>query len=138
MLSDTVPMNGSSRAGRELYERGGLFGRIFNRPVVLVAILLLCLAVLIYAFMPLGQDQLYERGALMETGSVYDMSAWTEYLEPLETRFPEHPYQERSPIFAANGSGPGKSAERAQRFFQQGELLAKQGNTAAAMQTCAA
>ncbi len=123
------------RAELDAEQRGGLVSRFFNRPVVLVLILLACIGLLTWKLWPLSQDELYERGAkLMESESLYDMkTAWTEYLEPLERRFPDHPYQEQVAAFrlkweAAQAPQPGE----AQQFFQQGELLYKQGNARAA------
>jgi len=85
----------------------------------------------------LNQDELYQRGAkLMESDSLYDMKqAWTEYLEPLERDYPDHAYKEEVAALrlkweAAKAPHPSE----AQLFFQQGELLHKQGNPAAARQ----
>jgi eukaryotic-like serine/threonine-protein kinase len=111
--------------------------RFFNRPVVLLLVLVACIGILIWKFWPLNQDELYQRGAkLMESDSLYDMKqAWTEYLEPLERDYPDHPYHEEVAAFrlkwdAAKAPHPSE----AQLFFQQGELLQKQGNPAAAQQ----
>jgi tRNA A-37 threonylcarbamoyl transferase component Bud32 len=138
ILTDTVPMNGSARGRGERREHDGILGRIFSRPTFLVLILLMCIGTIVYGFWPTSQDQLYERGAaLMESGSVYDMrKAWTEYLEPLETRYPDHPYKEKVAEFrrkweAAQMDQPSE----AQRFYYQADALARQGNAAAAQQT---
>ena len=132
-----VIVNGNLRKEPAEQERGGALGRFLNHPGVLVFILLLCIGTFVWGLYPLNQDQLYERGAnLMGSNSLYDMQrAWNDYLEPLETRFPNHPYQEkvgefRKKLDAAKSTQPSE----AQRFFQQGDLLAKQGNTAAARQ----
>jgi outer membrane protein assembly factor BamD (BamD/ComL family) len=72
----------------------------------------------------------------MKQGSLSDMQrAWTEYLGPLETRFPEHPYKEEVEKFRQRWeTAKSAHASEAQRFFQQGELLRQQGNWAAAAQ----
>jgi hypothetical protein len=123
------------RAELEAEQLGGPVNRFFNRPVVLVALLLMCFAVLVWGFWPLSEDQLFQRGAkLMESESLYDMNrAWSEYLEPLETRYPNHPYKE--PVASYRKKWHAAKLPRvseAQRFFQQGEMQLKQGNAAGA------
>jgi tRNA A-37 threonylcarbamoyl transferase component Bud32 len=123
------------RAELDAYQRGGALSRFFNRPLVLVLVLLACIGILTWKSWPLNQDELYQRGAkLMESPSLSDMKlAWTEYLEPLERDFPDHPYQEEVAALrlkweAAKAPHPSE----AQLFFQQGELMQKQGNPKAA------
>jgi serine/threonine protein kinase len=125
------------RATLKEEQAGGPLNRFFNRPIVLVALLLGCIGILTWALWPLNQDQLFERGAkLMESDNLAEMQhAWVDYLDPLQTRFPDNPYQEKVEAFrlkldAAKSRHPGE----AQRFFQQGELLRQQGNLAAARQ----
>jgi serine/threonine-protein kinase len=124
------------RAELDEQQQGGTLSRFFNRPLVLVAILLACIGFLTYKLWPLNQDQLFQRGAqLMESEREYDMQkAWTEYLGPLEQNYPEHPYKEKVEEFRQRWNAA-KAPSEAQRFFQQGELLAKQGNVAAARKT---
>jgi serine/threonine-protein kinase len=126
------------RAELEEQNRGGIASRFFNRPVVLALILLACIGLLTWKLWPLSQDELYQRGAkLMESESLYDMqTAWREYLEPLERNYPDHPYKAevaalRAKWEVARAPAAAPSSE-AQRFFQQGELLQKQGNPGAA------
>jgi serine/threonine-protein kinase len=137
VLKDTIPMNGAAHGRAGGADVGASLGHVFNRPVVLFLILLLCIGTLVYGFWPLSQDQLFERGAkLMESGKTYDMKrAWTEYLEPLERGYPDHPYQDKVAEFRKKweSAQSGQTSE-AQRFFHQGELLAKQGHVAAAQQ----
>jgi hypothetical protein len=103
-----------------------------------VAILLACVGVIAWGMWPLGQDELFARGSkLMESESLYDMQrAWTEYLEPLEIRYPQHPYKEKVEAFRLKKDAaltPHHS--EAQRFFQLGEAQRQQGNLAAAART---
>ena len=112
--------------------------RFFNRPWVLALLLASCVGFLVWALWPLSQDQLFERGAkLMESERLYDMqTAWKEYLEPLETRFPNHPYKEQVDAFRLKREAalaPHPTSE-AQRFFQLGEFHKRQGDLAAAQQ----
>jgi tRNA A-37 threonylcarbamoyl transferase component Bud32 len=125
------------RAELDAHQLGGVLSRFFNRPAILLLVLLACIGILTWKFWPLNQDELYQRGAkLMESDSLYDMKqAWTEYLEPLERDYPDHAYKEEVAAFrlkweAAKAPHPSE----AQLFFQQGELLHKQGNPAAARQ----
>jgi serine/threonine-protein kinase len=126
------------RAELDEQQRGSPLSRFLHRPVVLVLVLLACVGILTWKLWPLSERQLYERGAkLMESDSLYDMkNAWTEYLGPLEERYPNHPYQEEVAAFRAKWEAAQAAANptEAQRFYQQGELLQKQGNPAAAQQ----
>ncbi|MSQ96473.1 MAG: serine/threonine protein kinase [Gemmataceae bacterium] len=120
------------RAELEAEQRGGPVTRFVNRPLVLVVLLLACIGVLAWGLWPLGQDQLFERGkALMEKDTPYDMHrAWTEYFEPLELRFPDHPYKEQVERYRMQREiALAPHPSEAQRFFQQGELLYKHGNS---------
>ena len=124
------------RAELDNHQHGGMVSRFFNRPLVLIVILFACIGILTWKLWPLSERELYERGAkLMETGSLYDMKyAWTEYLGPLEERYPDHAYQNELADFRLKweaAKAPQQPSE-AQRFFQQGELLQKQGNHAGA------
>jgi hypothetical protein len=55
--------------------------------------------------------------------------AWREYLQPLNTRFPDHPYQAEVESFRLKlkAAESGELSE-AQRFFQQGERLRQDGD----------
>jgi len=126
------------RAELEDQQLGGPINRFVNRPAVLVTLLLSCLVVLAWGLWPLSQDQLYRRGAkLMESNSLYDMNlAWTEYLEPLETRYPDHAYKLELDGFRKKWHAAKiPQFSEAQRFFQQGEAFLQQGNAIAAKQT---
>ena len=88
--------------------------RFFHHPLVLVAILLLCVGTLVWRFWPLGEEELFERGkAEMDKGTLYDMQrAWSDYLEPLEKKYPEHAYKDevaefRRRLEAAKAPPPG-------------------------------
>jgi tetratricopeptide (TPR) repeat protein len=123
------------RADLQGQQQGGAVTRFFNRPVILVLLLLACAGILTWTFWPLNQDQLFDRGAkLMESDSPYDMQrAWDDYFIPLESRFPDHPYREKIDRFRAQlEAAKTVRPSEAQRFYQQGELLQKQGNDRAA------
>jgi tRNA A-37 threonylcarbamoyl transferase component Bud32 len=126
------------RAGLRERHGGGPVSHFFNRPWVLVFLLVGCIGLLAWGLWPLGQDELYARGAaLMETGALIDMKrAWTEYLDPLETRYPDHPYQEKVAAYKLRWeTAQSPEPTEAQRIFRRGELQKQQGNLAAADQT---
>jgi hypothetical protein len=128
-----------SRLMREEVERqkhGGPIARFFNHPLVLVVLLLLCMGAIAWAFWPPDQETLFRKGAeLMASSRPADAErAWRDYLQPLQDRFPDHPYQEEVAGFAAKLEAlRNPSASEAQRFFQLGERLRKDGNDAAAL-----
>ena len=119
------------RAEMDRQAHGGLIARFFNRPTVLVTLLALCIGILVWTFWPLSEQQLFDRGEqLMKTGEMVNMErAWREYFQPLQDRYPNHPYQEqvekyRVTLEAAKSPRPSE----AQRFFQQGEQFKQQGD----------
>ena len=57
--------------------------------------------------------------------------AWTDYLDPLERDYPDHQYKAEVAELRQKYQAD-KTPSEAQRFFQQGEMLAKQGDLAAA------
>jgi serine/threonine-protein kinase len=125
------------RAELEDEQRGNALHRFFNRPLVLIALLLMCIGVLVWGFWPMSQDELFRRGAkLMESESLYDMNrAFSEYLDPLEARYPDHAYHGEIEAFRKKWHAAKiPQLSEAQRFFQQGEKLLHQGNAAAAKQ----
>ncbi len=120
------------RAELEQQNRPHVLSRLLNRPWVLLPLLAGCVAVLVWTFWPLGPEALFERGAaLMASTRPADWKqAWREYLEPLERRFPDHPYQEEVARFRRkieSASLAEQTPSDAQRFFWQGERLRREG-----------
>jgi hypothetical protein len=114
----------------------GPISRLLNRAWLLIPLLLLCVGTIIWAFWPPSMESLYQHGSkLMESERLADMrEAWTDYLEPLNARFPNHPYQDQVKQFEQKlkaAEGP----TEAQRFFLQGERLQREGDFKGAMQT---
>jgi serine/threonine-protein kinase len=123
------------RSELQRQQEGGPIARFFNRAWVLVGLLALCIGIIVWTFWPMSEQQLFERGEqLMKSGERHDMErAWREYFEPLESRFPNHPYQEQLATYRlALDTARSPLPSEAQRFYQQGELLRQQGNLAAA------
>lgn len=125
------------RSELQRQQQGGPVARFFNRAWVLASLLALCIGIIVWTFWPLSEQQLFEHGEqLMKSGELHDMErAWREYFEPLESRFPDHPYQEHLAKYRlALDSARAPYPCEAQRFYQQGELLRQQGNLAGAAQ----
>ncbi len=123
-----VDLGGQGRGG---WLRG-IIGYISVRVIGLLLVLFLCIATVAWAFWPLSQDQLFSRGAEhMDRGGLYDMHvAWRDYFDPLERRFPEHPYQDQLAEFRLRWEAAKSTrVSDAQRFFQAGEALKQQGKT---------
>src|SRR5262249_20920021 len=129
-----------SRLMREELNRekqGSPLSRAFNSVWVLLPLALLCLGVIVWTFWPASPETLFERGAeLMKSKSLADKErAWQEYLEPLETNHPNHPYKNegaelRRQLEAArkaDGPAAAPSISEAQRFFLRGQRLQLEG-----------
>lgn len=127
------------RAELQRQMQGNWFSHLFNRAWVLASLLAVCLGILVWTFWPMNADTLFARGSeLMASESTHDWEkAWREYLGPLETNFPEHPYREKVDEYKkkleSSRDAPGRPSE-AQRFFQQGERLRQEGSLKEARQ----
>ncbi len=116
-------------------KRGSPVMRFINHPLVLVVLLAVCIGLITWAFWPLDQNTLFERGArLMASARLSDMNeAFREYLDPLEKRFPDHPYKEEVDKFRIkHESAKNPTPTEAQHFYQLGERLRLEGNDRAA------
>lgn len=135
-LDDALPGPSTlmSRLMREelaAQQRSGFLGRLLNKGWVLALLLILCVGAIVWAFWPPGEESLFNNGSqLMASTRPADWDrAWREYLQPLEDRFPEHPYQEEVARFRAKrdaGRNDGVLSE-AQRFYRQAERLREEG-----------
>src|SRR5262249_43310442 len=81
----------------ERQNRGGVLDRALKRWWVVLPLFLLVVGTIVWTFWPLSQDTLYERGSeLMKSKEPTDWErAWRDYFQPLNERFPDHPYQEQ-------------------------------------------
>ena len=124
------------RSELEGQNQGSLLSQMFNSVWVLLPLLLLCVGTIVWAFWPASAESLFRHGsAVMESSpSLHDWEhAWEDYFDPLNKRFPDHPYHDeveeyrkkieerRSPIMS-----------EPQRIFLQGEARLKEGDLAAA------
>jgi tetratricopeptide (TPR) repeat protein len=103
----------------------------------LATLLALVLGVLVWTFWPASAQSLYTDGAkLMESSRLVDWDrAFREYFEPLDARYPDHPYRDaidqyRRLVEAARNP----ATSEAKRFYQKGERLRQEGNVKEAQQ----
>lgn len=129
--------------------RGGPIAQFFNKPWVVVSLFMLCLGVLIWHFWPRptpSAEALFEAGsALMQSDQPANWDkAWNDYFDPLNSKYPDHPYQHEVSQFrqriddhAAQRralAGTSLTMSEAQRFYAQGLRLCQEGNPMAARQ----
>jgi Protein kinase domain len=129
----------------ERQQAPGPLGRFVNRPAVLIALFATCVGLLAWGLWPLNATGLFERGAkLMQSDDASDWeTAWDKYFEPLEQKYPNHPYGEQLEEFrqrlddakAERQARAAGTASEAQRFYLQGKRFRKEGNLAAAERT---
>jgi serine/threonine-protein kinase len=127
---------------RELHDqnRGGAIARFFNHPITLLVMLAACVALIAYGFLrkkPTA-DELYAGAQpLMSSDKPADWErAWNEYLEPLNSRFPDNPHRQEAIDFrrrmqdwrdqdrALDSDQPHTEAER---FYKLGLMHAAHG-----------
>jgi len=138
-----------SRLMRQELERersGGAVRQFFNRPLVLLGLLAIAIALIAWAFWPLSAETMYQRGsALMESPDAADWeTAWDKYLGPLLAKYPDTPHRAeveemRLRYEAAKGARQAERAARragpmseAQWFYQEGLRQSQQGDEAGA------
>jgi serine/threonine protein kinase len=100
----------------ENQQKGGPVQRFFNKPWVVIPLFLLTVGVIAWTFWPVSAETLYQRGAaLMASENAEDWeTAWTEYLGPLEKRYPDHAHQKEVAEFYQKvvGSRADREAKR--------------------------
>jgi hypothetical protein len=134
-----------SRLMREELERqkaGSPLNRLLSKPLVVVPLFLLVVAILVWTFWPASAASLYEQGAkLMESDDLAQWEiAWRDYFQPLNERYPDHPYQKqveafRQRIEAARQRQEAPKLSEAERFYRRGQRLRQEGDLAAARRT---
>jgi serine/threonine-protein kinase len=154
-IDNPGPATLMSQMMREELQRqnqAGTLARWLNRPWVLVPLLLVCAGLLAWQFYPrstLSADELFARGSeLMKSQDPSDWDkAMTEYLDPLDRAYPDHPSRQKVEEFRrqlhdrgalrralAGVKGEGGMSE-AQRFYQRGIRLCQAGEIDAARRT---
>lgn len=141
------PATTMSRLMREELERqnrGGPLAQFLNRPWVLVTLLLLAAGGIAWTFWPTSPEQLFRRGAaLMQSDDPEDWHrAWRDYLGPLESKYPDHPFKQEVADFRQQreehevqrraGKTPGatRPMSEGEWFYQYGQRLAQRGDEA--------
>jgi serine/threonine-protein kinase len=122
---------------------GGPVTQFFNRPIVIVSLLVACLGLIGWKAWPKSKTEpqdLFEQGALlMASDDPADWNrAWTEFLEPLDRRQLQPDQQEELSRFrqmiadheARQRAVPraGASKSEAQHFYDQGQRLCLAGD----------
>jgi serine/threonine-protein kinase len=129
----------------ERQNRGGPVARFLNRPLVLIVLLLVCVGLITWGLWPASAESLFRKAQpLMASDDPDDWNRAHDYLDNLESRYPNHPYEQQVQEFRrklqdykeerrmANGQpAPGKLSE-AQWFYYQGLRYRQQGDEARA------
>jgi serine/threonine-protein kinase len=128
-------------------KQGGPVTQFFNRPIVIITLLLFCIGLIAWKAWPrskIDPNSIFDQGALlMQSDDPADWNrAWTEYLEPLDRRQLDAERREQLTAFrqmindheARRRAIPrtGDSTSEAQRFYEQGQRLAVAGDSAGA------
>lgn len=130
----------------EAQNRPGPIARVLHHPFVLVVLFLLCVGTLVWTLWPSSPESLYRRGAaLMASDDPHDWErGWDRYLEPLEQRFPDHPYHDEVEVFrrrlearreeerAETRARFGRRISDGQWFYERGLRLYQAGDEAGA------
>src|SRR5436309_2062267 len=124
-------------------KQGGPVTQFFNRPIVIISLLLVCIGFIAWKAWPRTKtdpNSIFDQGALlMQSDDPGDWNrAWTEYLEPLDRRQLGPERREQLAAFrqmisdheARRHAIPrtGDSTSEAQRFYEQGQRLAVAGD----------
>ena len=116
--------------------------RFFNQPFVLILCLLAIVAILVWTFWPASQESLYRQGSdLMQSEYHSDWErAFREYFDPMEERFPDHPYEKelagfRKKLDASDYERRNPVPGIAERVYLKGKRQFQEGDLAAAQKT---
>jgi hypothetical protein len=139
---------GLMRQELEELNKGGPVARFFNHPLVLVAMLAACIGLIVYGInrKRLDPEELFASAQpLMNSDQPADWRrAWTDYLLPLQERFPDNAHADEIKAFERKMQDVGdqdKALERAkaevrmseaERFYRQGLVLLQNGDSVGA------
>jgi serine/threonine-protein kinase len=130
------PATMMSRLMREELARqnqpGGV-SRLVNRVWVLLPALLLCVSGIVWAFWPASAATLFRQGAelMAQDDPAAWAQAWQEYFQPLNERYPDHPYQDDVARFRRQ-IDTARQPNEARRLYLEGKRLLAEGQPAAA------
>jgi serine/threonine-protein kinase len=122
--------------------RGGPVRQFFNRPLVLVTLLLICIGLIAWRFWPSSAESLYQKGESLMASDDPDVwdRAFTDYFDPLEAKYPDHPYRKQLDTFRgkiaehrAQLAGNRRARDvrltsEAQWFYEEGLRLRQKGD----------
>ncbi len=125
---------------------GGPVRQFFNRPLVLVALLAVCVGLIAWGLWPPSAESLFQKGdALMQSEDPADWdTAWEKYLQPLTEKYPDNPYREQVEEYrrkveeqaarrkAAREARSAAPASEGQWCYDRGLRLKQQGDEAGA------
>jgi serine/threonine-protein kinase len=78
----------------EQQKKGGTLQRFINKPVVLVTLFVITVALIVWAFLPASAESLYRRGAaLMASSEPEDWDRGIELIDEMEKKDPDHAHQ---------------------------------------------
>src|SRR5262249_38985589 len=125
----------------ERENRGGPVRRFFNRPLVLVVLLLLALGGLVWGLWPVSAENWFQRGAaLMRSDNPDDWDRASYYFDQLQEKYPDNPHRDEVEHFRkkiadhhalekaelrAERAGP---VSEAQWFYEEGLRLRQRGD----------
>jgi hypothetical protein len=129
----------------EEQNRGGPISRFLNRPLILIALLLLTVGGIVWAFWPASAETLFRRAdAVMHSENPDDWEGAWDDLDTLEHKYPENPHRDqvrqykqqildyRAEWQAARDARRAGVTTEAQWFYEEGLRLQQRGDTAAA------
>jgi serine/threonine-protein kinase len=125
----------------ERENRGGPVRRFFNRPLVLLVLLLLTLGGLVWGLWPVGAETWFQRGAaLMRSDNPDDWDRASYYFDQLQEKFPDNPHRDEVEQFrkkiadhhalekAENKAERAGPVSEAQWFYEEGLRLRQRGD----------
>ncbi len=140
-----------SRLVRDELERqncGGPIQRFFNRPWVLLTLLALVIGIIVWAFWPISEERLYQRGATAAaSANPDDWDKAQEDFDALDRDHPNHAHKAELEAFRKRMADreAARQAERlartagpiseAQWFFQEGQRQRQRGDEEGARRT---
>jgi hypothetical protein len=125
----------------ETQNRGGPLQQFFNRPAVLLTLLVLCLGIITWTFWPSSPDTLFLRGQAAMTHDPPDWEQADDAFRMLEERFPNHEHKEEVAAFRQRinefradrqAFGIYRPRSEGQTLYEQGLRLRQQGAEAEA------
>ncbi len=131
------PITLAERLGRSssAHEGHGPIGRAINHPLVLFVLLALCIGTITYAFWPPSPEWLFRHGSqMMASDRLADLEiGWTDYLEPLSRKYPDHPYHAEIDKFRQKLEAARQPpASEARRFLAKADKFLQAGDAAEA------